>query len=511
MSSPGLVNAVGEGAGAAGPPCVMVIFGASGDLTKRKLIPALYNLAQCNLLPRDFAIIGVARAQVSADEFRLKIGRDIRECATSQVEPELWKWFEQRLYYLPGEFADPKTYQQLQDLLSTVDKEHGTHGNYFYYLATGPNFFAGIVKQLSAAGLAGEENRSWRRVIIEKPFGRDLESARALNQEIKQVLGENQIYRIDHYLGKETVQNIMVFRFGNGIFEPIWNRRYIDHVQITAAETVGVERRGGYYETSGALRDMVPNHLFQLVTLTAMEPPVSFDANAVRDEQAKILHAIQPLSPEEVLSKTVRGQYGAGEVKGEHVPAYRMETNVASDSSTDTFVALKLMIDNWRWADVPFYLRTGKRLGKRVTEIAIQFKRAPFVLFRNTPVERLTTNRLVLHLQPEEGISLRFGAKVPGPVMNLGAVDMDFDYTDYFGSTPSTGYERLIYDCMCGDATLFQRADMVEAGWSVVSPIQDVWRALPPRSFPNYSAGSWGPQEAHQLLERDGRQWRRIE
>jgi glucose-6-phosphate 1-dehydrogenase len=412
---------------------------------------------------------------------------------------------------LPGEFADPKTYQQLQDLLSTVDKKHGTHNNYLYYLATAPNFFAEIVKQLGAAGLAREENGSWRRVIIEKPFGRDLESARALNQEIKQVLGENQIYRIDHYLGKETVQNIMVFRFGNGIFEPIWNRRYIDHVQITAAETVGVEQRGGYYETSGALRDMVPNHLFQLVTLTAMEPPISFEANAVRDEQAKILHAIQPLSPEEVLSKTVRGQYGEGEVKGERVPAYRVEPDVAPDTHTDTFVAIKLMIDNWRWADVPFYLRTGKRLARRVTEIAIQFKRAPFVLFRRTPVERLTTNRLVLHIQPGEGISLRFGAKVPGPVMSLGAVDMDFDYADYFGSTPSTGYERLIYDCMCGDATLFQCADMVEAGWSVVSPIQDVWKALPPRSFPNYAAGTWGPKEADELLERDGRQWRRIE
>ena len=504
------ITTTDESVGQTAPPCAMVIFGAAGDLTKRKLIPALYNLAKAKLLSRNFAIVGVARAGMSNDEFRQKLHQEICEFATGTIEADLWEWFERRLYYVPGDFADPKTYQQLQNLLSTVDTEHGTHGNYFYYLATAPNFFGGIVAQLGAHGLAREENGSWRRVIIEKPFGHDLESSRALNQDIKQVLGEKQIYRIDHYLGKETVQNIMVFRFGNGIFEPIWNRRYIDHIQITAAETVGVEQRGGYYESSGALRDMVPNHLFQLLTLTAMEPPISFEADAVRDEQAKILHAIQPFSLEEVLSKTVRGQYGEGEVKGERVPSYRAEANVTPDSQTETFVAMKLLIDNWRWADVPFYLRTGKRLNERVTEIAVQFKRAPFLLFRNTPVERLTTNRLVLRIQPDEGISLRFGAKVPGPVMNLGAVDMDFAYTDYFHSTSSTGYERLIYDCMCGDATLFQRADMVEAGWNVVSPIQDVWKALPPRSFPNYPAGSWGPKEAEELLERDGRKWRPI-
>jgi glucose-6-phosphate 1-dehydrogenase len=328
-----------------------------------------------------------------------------------------------------------------------------------------------------------------------------------LNRELTHVLNERQIYRIDHYLGKETVQNILVFRFSNGIFEPIWNRRYIDHVQITVAESLGVELRGGYYDRAGCLRDMVPNHILQLVTLTSMEPPISFQADAVRDEQAKILHAIQQLTPEDVLTRAVRGQYGDGHEEGHPVAGYRAEPNVDSASTTETFVALKLSIDNWRWADVPFYIRTGKRLASRATEIAIQFRRAPFVLFRETPVEHLTPNLLVMHIQPEEGISLRFGAKIPGPIVRVGSVDMDFHYTDYFGSEPSTGYERLLYDCMIGDATLFQRADMVEAGWSVVQPILDVWRALPPRNFPNYPSGSWGPKEADELIRRDGRSW----
>ena len=335
-----------------------------------------------------------------------------------------------------------------------------------------------------------------------------MESARGLNKEVGRVLSENQVYRIDHYLGKETVQNILIFRFSNGIFEPVWNRRYIDHVQITVAETLGVELRGGYYDHAGATRDMVPNHILQLVTLTAMEPPVSFGADAVRDEQAKILHAIQPLAPEDVLTRAVRGQYGEGQIDNEGVPPYRSEANVAPDSNTETFVALKLSIDNWRWADVPFYIRTGKRLPKRVTEIAIQFRRAPFVLFRDTPVEKLWPNLLVLHIQPDEGISLRFGAKVPGIAVDIGPVNMDFRYSDYFGNEPSTGYERLLYDCMTGDATLFQRADMVEAGWSVVQPLLDVWKALPPRHFPNYAAGTWGPKEADELMARDKRAWR---
>lgn len=492
-------------------PCVMVIFGATGDLTKRKLFPALYNLAKSHLLSREFAIVCTSRTEMTTEAFREQITQDIKTFATTEVEPDLWEWFLKRIYYVAGDVKDPNCYQRLKELIEQADREHRTHGNYFYYLATSPDFFGEIVRQLNAIGLMTEEKDQWRRVIIEKPFGHDLESARALNAELRECLDERQIYRIDHYLGKETVQNILVFRFGNGIFEPIWNRRYIDNIQITAAETVGVEKRGGYYDTSGALRDMVPNHLFQLVSLTAMEPPTSFDANAVRDEQSKVLHAIQPIPPEDVLTRAVRGQYGEGELNGERVPGYRQEPNVAPNSTTETFVALKLMIDNWRWAGVPFYLRTGKRLPKRVTEVAIQFKSAPLTLFRETPVERLRTNRLVIHIQPDEGISLRFGAKIPGPIMRLGAVEMDFNYVDYFGEVPSTGYERLLYDCMTGDATLFQRADMVEAGWSVIEPVLDVWKALPPRSFPNYAAGTWGPKEADELLKDDGREWRPID
>lgn len=505
------LSATGERPGQPGDPCVMVIFGASGDLTKRKLIPALYNLAKGDLLSREFAVVGVARSGMTFEAFRQKLTQEIREFATAQVETGLWEWFAQRVYYVAGDIGDGSTYQQLRTLLEKVDKEHGTRGNYLYYLATSPNFFCEIVKQLGEAGLAREADGRWRRVVIEKPFGTDLESARTLNREISHTLTEGQIYRIDHYLGKETVQNILVFRFANGIFEPIWNRRYIDHVQVTVAERTGVEQRGGYFDDAGALRDMVPNHIFQLITLTAMEPPISFEANAVRDEQAKILHAMHPFSPEEVLSRTVRGQYGEGQIGDAVVPAYRSEPKVRPASTTETFVALKVSVDNWRWAGVPFYLRTGKRMAKRATEITIQFKQPPFILFRKTPVEHLTPNRLVLHLQPDEGISLSFGAKVPGPVVRLGTVNMAFQYKDYFGSTPSTGYERLLYDCMTGDATLFQRADMVEASWGVVAPILDTWKASPPRNFPNYPAGSWGPREADELLERDGRQWRRIE
>jgi glucose-6-phosphate 1-dehydrogenase len=501
----------GERPGHPGPPCIMVIFGASGDLTKRKLIPALYNLAKAGLLSREFAVVGLSRSEISNEEFRQRIGSELKEFASTPVDPDLWEWFARRLYYIPGNIDDSAVYDNLRTELARIDQEHGTHGKYFFYLATAPEHFSPIVQRLGSSGLASEQNDSFRRVIIEKPFGRDLDSARALNQEIKQVLREDQIYRIDHYLGKETVQNLLVFRFGNGIFEPIWNRRYIDHVQITASESVGVEQRGGYYETSGALRDMVPNHLFQLVSLTAMEPPISFQADAVRDEQAKILHAIQRMVPEEVLTRTVRGQYGEGTAGNERLPAYRSEPQVSPNSSTETFVALKLSIDNWRWADVPFYLRTGKRMPKRLTEITIQFKRAPFILFRDTAVEKLSSNQLIVHIQPDEGISLRFGAKVPGPVVRLGPVNMDFKYVDYFGSTPSTGYERLLYDCMIGDATLFQRADMVEAGWSVVAPILDVWKALPPRSFPNYPANTWGPVEADELIGRDNRKWRQVD
>jgi glucose-6-phosphate 1-dehydrogenase len=443
--------------------------------------------------------------------FRKKLSEDIRNYAGKEIDSKIWDWFQQRLYYVKGDFEDQNVYTQLKTTLAKLDQEHSTHGNYFFYLATAPNFFGPIVEQLSSAGLMEEKDGYWRRVIVEKPFGHDLESAKALNQQLLKVAGENQIYRIDHYLGKETVQNILAFRFANGIFEPIWNRRYIDHVQISVAETVGVEQRGSYYDKAGALRDMVPNHIMQLISLTAMEPPVSFEANAVRDEQAKVLHAIQPLSSEEVLTRSVRGQYGPGIENSNRVTGYRNEPDVPPESRTETFVAMKLAIDNWRWADVPFYLRTGKRLAAQNTHIVIQFRRAPFVLFRDTPVENLMPNQLVLHIQPEEGISLQFAAKVPGPIMRLGAVDMNFEYADYFGTQPSTGYERLLHDCMIGDATLFQRADMVEAGWCVVSPALDVWKALPPRNFPNYPSGTWGPRDADELLERDGRHWRNFE
>lgn len=501
----------GRKAGEPANPCVMVILGAAGDLTKRKLIPALYNLAKENLLAREFAVVGVARREISEQQFRDKIGSDMREYATNGFDPKLWEQIASRLHYVCGNFDDERIYQQLQQRLAQVDLEQHTKGNYFYYLATAPEYFSPVVRKLHSAGLTQEQNGQWRRVIIEKPFGSDLESARDLNRDLGRSLKEQQIYRIDHYLGKETVQNILVFRFSNGIFEPIWNRRYIDHMQITVAENIGVEQRGGYYETAGALRDMVPNHIFQLISLVAMEPPISFEADAVRDEQAKILRAIPPMTPEEVLKRSVRGQYGEGAVNGKRVASYREEARVAPNSQTETFVALKLLVDNWRWSDVPFYLRTGKHLPRRVTEIAIQFKKAPFMLFRKTPIDRLMTNRLVLRLQPDEGITLRFGAKIPGPLMRLGPVDMDFKYAETFGSTPSTGYERLLYDCMTGDATLFQRADMVEAGWSAVAPILDVWKALPSRSFPNYAAGTWGPHEADALLQRDGRYWRSIE
>ena len=497
--------------GRPGDPCVMVIFGAAGDLTRRKLIPALYNLASEQLLSREFAVVGLARSQMTTEQFREKVSQDIKQYATGPVDSDLWEWFVRRMHYIPGDFSNPESYSGLRDLLQKVDKDHSTHGNYFFYLATAPDYFGSVIENLGKTGLLAEDNQHWRRVIIEKPFGRDLDSARALNKQIQKVLDEKQIYRIDHYLGKETVQNILAFRFANGIFEPIWNRRYIDHVQISVAETVGVESRGSYYDQAGALRDMVPNHIMQLISLTAMEPPISFQADAVRDEQAKILHAIQPLTSEEVLLKSVRGQYGEGIVAGQRIPAYRAEQDVPSDSRTETFVAMKLQIDNWRWADVPFYLRTGKALPVRNTHIVIQFRRAPFVLFRDTPVENLTPNQLVLHIQPEEGISLRFAAKTPGAVMRLGTVDMNFEYADYFGVTPSTGYERLLHDCMIGDATLFQRADMVEAGWCVVNPVLDVWKALPPRNFPNYAAGTWGPKEADDLMERDGRRWRNFE
>jgi glucose-6-phosphate 1-dehydrogenase len=490
-------------------PCVMVIFGATGDLTKRKLFPALYNLAKGNFLPANFAIVGVGRQEMESEDFRNHIIADLKEFADAPAKDKLIDWFCERTYYTGGDFDDDKKlFGDLKELLAKVCKDHEIPENFFYYMAIPPDLFANVSKKIVKNGLGREENGKWRRFIFEKPFGRDLASAKKLNTDLLAILREHQIYRIDHYLGKETVQNILVFRFGNSIFEPIWNRNYIDHVQITVAEQLGVEQRGGYYDAAGALRDMIPNHIFQLVTLTAMEPPVSFQANSVRDEQTKILQAVQPFSPEDALHKAVRGQYAEGQIDGKQVAAYRSEEKIAPESNTETYAALKLSIDNWRWADVPFYIRTGKRLPARNSSIIIQFKKAPLMLFRDTPVERLRTNRIVIHIQPDEGITLHFGAKMPGPIVQMGAVDMDFNYLDHFGKTISTGYERLLFDCMIGDATLFQRADMVEASWKIVTPVIDVWKAIPPRDFPNYAAGSWGPEDADQLLEQDGRSWK---
>jgi len=494
--------------GAPSGPCIMVVFGAGGDLTQRKLIPALYNLAIQKLLPEKFAVVGFGRAEWGHEDYRTKMTESLQEFEPGGVDAKVRDWLLERTYFFQGDFKDAKAFAQLKEMLEKIDQERGTEGNYLHYLAIAPEFFAVVVKQLSDVGLVDEAGEKWRRVVIEKPFGRDLGSAKKLNCDLQAELMEDQIFRIDHYLGKETVQNILAMRFANAVFEPIWNRRYIDHVQITVAESVGVELRGGYYDQAGALRDMIPNHIFQLITLTAMEPPSSFDANVVRDEQTKVLRAIPPLTEQEVLTRAVRGQYGDGEEEGKRVGAYRSEPKVNPKSATETYVAMKLQIENWRWADVPFYVRTGKRLKDRLTEIVIQFRRVPLMLFQRTAVEHLTRNRLVLHIQPKEGISMEFQAKIPGPIVKLESVNMDFKYGDYFKDSPSTGYERLLYEAMIGDATLFQRADTVEVAWGVVQPVIDVWSALTPRNFPNYAAGSWGPKEADELIERDSRHWR---
>jgi glucose-6-phosphate 1-dehydrogenase len=493
------------------PPNVMIIFGAGGDLTKRKLVPALYHLCNARLLPESFVMLGLDRLDMDDDAFRAMLADSIRQHVGEVFEPSVWARLIQRIHYMKVDMLAETEYERLCERLSRIDAERGTEGNYLFYMAIPPSLFGRVTDHLGEVGLLHETDDDWRRVIIEKPFGHDLESAITLNNELHRNMDEEQIYRIDHYLGKETVQNIMVFRFANGFIEPLWNRQHIDHVQITVAESVGVEHRGAYYEEAGAMRDMIPNHLLVLLGFLAMEPPNSFEATALRDEVNKVLDAIQPLTPEQVLTHAVRGQYGAGTMPdGEQVCAYRASPGVDPNSHTETFAALKLGMDNWRWAGVPFYLRTGKRLTAQYTEVAIQFRRAPTIMFKDTEVDELEPDMLVLRIQPNEGIQMSFGAKIPGPTMQIGTVNMDFCYEDYFGNKPATGYETLIYDCMKGDATLYKHADTVEKGWEIVQSVLDVWAALPPRDFPNYAAGTWGPAAAGDLAKNDARQWRRI-
>jgi glucose-6-phosphate 1-dehydrogenase len=487
-------------------PCVLVIFGAAGDLTRRLLIPALYNLAKDRRLPDRFDVIGFARTDISEDELREQFRTGVRE-SVDEVDTAALEWLVSRFSYVRSDFADDEGWKTLSGRVSKAAADDGTL-NCLFYLATAPEQFIQVCDRLAGLELLGESH-GWRRIIIEKPFGRDVESARTLNAHLTRLMDERQIYRIDHYLGKETVQNILVFRFGNGIFEPIWNRRYIDHVQITVAETVGVEARGPYYDHTGALRDMVPNHLFQLLTLTAMEPPSSFSATALHNEQAKVLDAVDPLTLADCGVNTLRAQYVAGEIGGKPVPGYREEPRVHEGSSTETYAAFRLFVDNWRWAGVPFYLRTGKRLAAKRTEVVIQFRQAPLALFRSSSVDLPGANRLVLSVQPTESIALELAAKVPGPEVTASQVEMRFCYQDFFGIERRTGYETLLYDAMTGDRSLFKRADVIEAGWTIVDPILRAWEDNA-CDLVYYGAGSEGPQEADRLVEGDNDRWRRI-
>jgi glucose-6-phosphate 1-dehydrogenase len=489
-------------------PCSLVIYGASGDLTHRKLVPALFDLYQKHLLPTSFSLVGISRSKMSDEEFKQKLKDSLKQ-AEPQLSDSLWSSFSQNFHYIAGGYDDIKAYQSLSALLDEKDRDNGTSGNRIFYLSTPPNVFESIISNLGMAGLA-REDKGYSRVVIEKPFGHDLDSAKELNLHVREVFREHQIYRIDHYLGKETVQNLLVMRFANSIFEPIWDRRYVDHIQITASEDLGVGSRAGYYETSGVLRDMFQNHLFQVMCLIAMEPPVSYEANAIRDEKLKILKSIRPFDQQTLTQWTVRGQYGPGYLAGERVPGYRQEEGVDPKSITPTFAAIKVFLDTWRWHGVPFLLRSGKRLPKRTTEVAIQFKEPPNLLFKNN-VTDLSPNVLVVRIQPDEGITLKFETKVPGMTMEARTVNMDFRYGTTFAEGTSEAYERLLLDCMLGDATLFIRGDETEAAWGALMPVIQHWETTEPEGdFPNYEAGSWGPAEADHLLEKPWRKWRRL-
>ena len=496
-------------------PCVVVIFGASGDLTKRKLLPALFHLEQAGNLPEKFAVVGVARRPLE-QSFAPDMKEGIEEGGgVDKADPKL-DAFVGRISYYAMNFDDAKGYDGLKQHLEQIDQKQATGGNRLFYLATAPEYFSDIIRLLGEHGMAhpegeagGQAQAPWVRIIIEKPFGHDLESAKALNDEVNKVFHEEQIFRIDHYLGKETVQNILVFRFANGIFENVWNRNYVDHIEITAAESIGIEGRGPFYEKAGALRDVVQNHVMQLLSFVAMEPPISFEAAAVRAEKLKVFRAVKPIH----FADTVRGQYGPGMVDGKPVPGYREEDRVHPRSQTETYAALRLEIENWRWAGVPIYIRAGKRMAKRVTEITIQFKQPPLMLFKDREGQYLSgmkSNIISMRIQPDEGIALRFEAKVPGPSMHLSPVDMDFCYSTAFGVSTANGYERLLLDAMLGDGTLFAHRDDVEATWALMTPVLEYWAKNPQKDFPNYAAGTWGPPAANALMEMDGRKWRKL-
>ena len=489
--------------------CSFVLFGVTGDLTHRLVIPALYNLAAGNFLPENFCLVGVARKGMSSAQLTDSLMKGLRQYATRKIDDAVAKQLFSCVTCIEADNKDAASFDAMRGQLEKIEAERKTGGNRLFYLATPPSAFLPVAQQLGRTGMLKEDG-SWRRLVVEKPFGTDLDSAKHLNAELLKLMDEHQIYRIDHYLGKETVQNILVLRFANGMFEPIWNRNHIDHIQITVDEKLGVGHRGSFYDQTGALRDMVPNHLFQLLSLVTMEPPSRFDAQAVRSEKAEVLSSIQQQTPEEAARNSVRGQYRGGKVGDTEIEDYRKTEDVAPGSTTETYAALKLTIDNWRWAGVPFYLRTGKALGVKRTEIAIKFKQAPFAMFRDTPVDKLSQNYLVISTEPVEGIELQFNTKVPGPAIDIDGVEMKFRYKDYFKAEPSTGYETLIYDCMIGDNILFQRADSVEAGWRAVQPFLDAWHKSGARGLKIYDAGSEGPEEADDLLARDGRSWRKM-